>query len=207
MKNSPRKTYIEDEAKYPWLKLLLNAFHIVDEGIKSELKKEEIRRNQKVACKKRCSNCCLRAVIPLNPLESQGISWYVSEKLQNPVRQDLKKQLLTHSESTVCPFLVSNICSIYTVRPLACRTFFIFGTECLPEKDPLLERRKDIWSPSTSVAEESAYAMMPHFGIKLKDRKLAFEEGFMVQVSRPMHELNLTEFCRAMEIIDEARHS
>ena len=205
--SKPRRRYPEDEAKYPWLSLLLNAFHIVDEGIKSELKKEETKRNQKVTCRKGCSNCCLKNAIDFNELEIAGVSWYASEKLQNPVRQIVKKQLLNHQNSTVCPFLADNECSIYPVRPFTCRIFFIFGTVCSLDENAFLERFHDIWSPSELVTRESTYAIMPHFGIKLKDRKQAFEKGFLANASREMHELDLSEFCKAMDLLDKSRSS
>lgn len=205
--SKPRLRYPEDEAKYAWLSLLLNAFHIVDEGIKSELKKQEIKRSQKVTCTKGCSNCCLKNTIDINELEIAGVSWYVSEKLQNPARQIVKKQLLNHRNSALCPFLVDNECSIYPVRPFTCRIFFIFGTVCSPDEDAFLERFHDIWSPSELVTRESSYAIMPYFGIKIKDRKQAFEKDFTAKASREMHESDLSEFCKAMDLIDKSRSS
>jgi Fe-S-cluster containining protein len=202
--NAPRKRYPEDEAKYEWLPLLLNAYHIVDEGIRKELKKEEVKRKEKIACHKGCSNCCLRPAVPVTPLELLGISWYASKKLENPDREVVRQQLLNQSQSARCPFLVNDLCSIYPLRPLSCRIFIVFGAVCKRDEDPFITRFKGLWRPSEMVARESAFEMLPYYGITEEtDMRRAFEEGFIANVAKPMHELDMSMFCMSMDVIDK----
>ncbi len=41
---SQRVQYPDDEARHPWLSILLDAYHVIDVGISIELKQEEEKR-------------------------------------------------------------------------------------------------------------------------------------------------------------------
>ena len=200
LRSSQRLTYPDDEARYSWLSTLLDAYHIVDVGISIELTEEEAKRKAKVACHQGCSNCCLRPTVPITSLELMGISWFATEKLKGNVRDTVKKQLLYHRQTTQCPFLVNSVCSIYLMRPIACRIFFIFGKPCQPGERVELTRPHDIWTHSRDVARQVAMTVLPFYGITGKRKKLeAFEDGYIHDISTPMHELPWEKIYKQME--------
>ena len=87
-------------------------------------------------CTKGCSHCCFDNPHGVSSLEIQRIlpkiteqqkkqialrykEWtQLSEKHPDSAQNEWKKSCIP------CPFLESNTCSIYDVRPLACRSFF-----------------------------------------------------------------------------------
>lgn len=200
LRSSQRLRYPDDEARYPWLSILLDTYHIIDAGTSIELKEEELKRGVKVTCSKGCSNCCLRPMVPITEPEIWGISWFASEKLTGNVREAVSKQLLHHTETTQCPFLVDTICSIYPVRPIACRIFFMFGVSCKPNENVADTRMHDVWTHSKDVARLAAMTMLPLFGITGKREKItAFEEGYIHDASSLMHELSWKPVYDTME--------
>lgn len=74
----------------------------------------------KIECKKGCNHCCHYQVL-ITKQEASLISEYTGVKPKIPKRaRDL------FSNPDPCPFLKKGICSIYPVRPLACRGYFVF---------------------------------------------------------------------------------
>lgn len=87
-----------------------------------------------VACGKGCADCC-RMNMSMSSLEARTVS------------QATGRAFVEQSESVLhpdgkfvgvsCPFLVDNACSIYEIRPLACRRHASFHTSaawCTPEE-------------------------------------------------------------------------
>lgn len=116
------------------LYLTENLYATIDELLEvfeSRLKKE----NQKIDCKKACHWCCTQAVF-INPREAQYIFEYlksnfeakelavfkskISSKDLNTKAMSLKN-ILIHKDD--CPFLKEKTCSVYPVRPMACRIY------------------------------------------------------------------------------------
>lgn len=194
-----------DEAKYVWLPMLLDSYHIADVGISVELDREEKKRNTKVVCHQGCSNCCNRPTVPITPLELLGILWFVSEKPDGDIKAVVKERLLHHRQTTQCPFLVDSLCSIYLVRPLACRAFFVFGAPCQPGEDVSLTRPNDVWTHSRDIGCRVAMAMLPFYGITGKRKRIeAFENGYIFSISKLMHELPWEMLSSQIEQFDQA---
>ena len=195
-----RPSYPADEARFPWLAILLDAYHAIDAGTASELRDEERKRGARVACRRGCAACCLRPVVPLNPLEVQGICWYASEKLKGVARAAVIEQLRLHRQTAQCPFLVDSACAVYAVRPNACRILYVFGRPCGPEEEVELTRPGDIWTHSAEVAWLAATILLPHFGISgRREMEDAFEEGFLYDISSPLHEFPWEELLERMQ--------
>ena len=200
VRSATRPSYPEDEARFPWLAPLLDSYHIIDAGTMQELQSEERSRGRKVACRRGCASCCLLPVVPLNPLEVQGICWYASEKLRGAARSAVIEQLRRHRQTPRCPFLVDSECAVYAVRPHACRILHVFGRPCGPEEDVELTRPADIWTHSAEVARLAATVLLPHFGVSGRlEIEDAFEEGFLYDISVPLHELPWEELVERME--------
>lgn len=87
----------------------------------------------RMACRAGCAYCCYIRVSAL-PIEIVAIAEYVRKRFDERQRADLVQRVEEHNVATralapaerskalrPCPFLVENRCSIYEVRPLACR--------------------------------------------------------------------------------------
>lgn len=75
--------------------------------------------NEFVACKKGCSDCCHQS-IEMSNLEAE----YIAQKTGiSPVNltQPPRRDPLSFSGKTPCPFLKQGACSIYEFRPIICR--------------------------------------------------------------------------------------
>jgi Fe-S-cluster containining protein len=87
-----------------------------------------------VPCSKGCAGCC-KMNVSITSIEAQRLA-AVSGKTMVDVRSPV-----THSEAEFsgipCPFLVDEVCSVYEVRPYACRAHFSFDVSsywCQPER-------------------------------------------------------------------------
>ncbi|MCL2149619.1 MAG: YkgJ family cysteine cluster protein [Dehalococcoidia bacterium] len=175
-----------DEARHPWLTILLDAYHILTIGTILALTSEVARREASPACKAGCTACCLRPEVPVSELELLGIWWYVVEKLPPEERIVLNERLIRHREILACPFLVEMRCAIYPLRPLACRFLHVFGAPCKAEEITIETRQQDIWLPREAVPR-TVLTMLTYFGFATDEtRRQALAEGYLVSVSTPM---------------------
>ncbi len=73
-----------------------------------------------MSCKKSCADCCYTD-IGVFEVEAELISnWF--KALDQKDKDSLKSLWETSPEKKACSFLYQNICTIYPVRPLICRT-------------------------------------------------------------------------------------
>ena len=73
-----RLTFAEDEARLPWLGLLLSMYHTTDQGVAQGIRHAE-RQGRTLACARGCAACCRsHNDIPVYPLELAGIAWFVT---------------------------------------------------------------------------------------------------------------------------------
>jgi Fe-S-cluster containining protein len=139
----------------------------------------------------------MRPEIPVSQLEILGIWWYVLEKLDPGMRENLRERLITGSRSIRCPFLVDARCAVYPVRPLACRFLHVFGEPCKPEEIPVQDRPGDVWLPREAVPR-ALFIMLEYFGFKTAEERLkAMEEGYLATVSSLMSEFPWANLARA----------
>lgn len=75
------------------------------------------------ACKSGCSHCCRMAVGILSS-EAITIGNYVGILPAEMTEDRDSEQLIKKFLGVPCPFLTNGRCSIYPVRPVACRTYF-----------------------------------------------------------------------------------
>lgn len=93
------------------------------------------KENIPVDCKAGCSWCCYQPVFALTH-ELLVINEYMHKNLSAEDIEDIKQKTYAKYERTkgmdydeilkvnyVCPFLIDNKCSVYPVRPLACRIY------------------------------------------------------------------------------------
>ncbi len=196
IRSTDRIRYPEDEAAHPGLSVLLDAYHIQDTGISVELQEEQKGRRDTLACRRGCGTCCLRPTIPITEPEIKGIAWFVSKRLPENVKEAVKTQILNRRNSLRCPFLVDSVCSIYPVRPIACRILLVFGEPCRPNEDIYITRKKDVWVHSRDIGRKIALTLLPLFGITGKRNKIeAFEAGYLNAQTTSMLDLPWEKLC------------
>jgi Fe-S-cluster containining protein len=202
-----RLTFPEEERRFSWLPLLLDALASVSAGVVIALNREKRRTNRPLACRASCDSCCrMHTDIPLYPLELAGLYWYCIEKMSGDDRKILKDQLLAHAGGPPCPFLIRRNCSVYPLRPMACRQFMVFGKVCAEGEDPFFTRRQDVLTPLKDFIEKALLAMMPYHGItSAADQARALREGTMNRLVRNLQEYDWKALAAKMEEFDARR--
>ncbi|MDH5764716.1 MAG: YkgJ family cysteine cluster protein [Gammaproteobacteria bacterium] len=199
-----RQNFTEDEKRFPWLSLLLDAYLIIDEGVSEAIRREQ-KQGHPLACAKGCSSCCSsHQDIPVYPLELMGMSWYIIEKLQPPLRQQLKQQLKNLDTVNSCPFLLDSACSIHPMRPIACRQFNVLNKPCAEGEDAFHTRRNDVITPIKRYADEAFDIMLPFYGIKKKaERRKAIKQGAIHSAAKVMRDCNWQSMPEKMSAFDK----
>ena len=186
-----------DEAKHPWLTILLDTYHVLTAGTALAIREESAKRRQKVGCGPGCAGCCMRPEVPVSQLEILGMWWYVMEKLTPEAGERLKERLINRSGGIECPFLMDTRCVIYPLRPLACRFLHVFGTPCRPEEIPVQDRPEDVWL-SREAAGRAIFTMLEFFGFNTVEERLkAMDDGYLATVSSLMSEFPWENLARA----------
>ncbi|GAQ94125.1 putative zinc- or iron-chelating domain-containing protein [Thermodesulfovibrio aggregans] len=199
-KNKLRLSFPEDEKNHIWLPLLLNAYAIMDEGVKRDIERYE-KLGYSLACKRGCSSCCkTHRDIPIYPIEIVGIYWYVIEKVKEPFRTKIKNSLISHKKGQPCPFLIDGICFIYPMRPLACRQFNVFNNPCSPGEDPFYTRPKDVLKPSEHYLGKALYETTPFYNVYTDDERVEFiNSGKLNALTRILQNYPWIELARRMD--------
>lgn len=168
-----RYNFPKDEARYAWMPMLLDAYEIIDRGIDIAIKREKRKTQRRPACSKGCGVCCIAQTdIPVYPLELAGIYWYAIEKIEGCSRTVLVEQLAAHEGKRPCPFFIDNACSIYPVRPAACRQFIVFTKPCSQGEDAFHVRREDVLTPLQDFIDRAFYVMLPFYGITRESERI-----------------------------------
>lgn len=205
---SARIQFPDDESKFKWLPMLLDAYAIVDNGVAVAISDEENRRNVKLACKKGCDNCCrTHKDVPVYPLELVGIYWFSIEKITHPVRDILKKQLSSHFKGEPCPFMINGSCSIYLLRPVACRQFNVFSKPCEKDEDPYYTRRDDVLTPIQDYTNRAFSVMLPFYGVTNESDKAHVIKNNLIHTQVTiLQSCNWRELARRMDEFDSENH-
>lgn len=198
-----RLSFPEDERRLPWLGMLLDAYHIADEGVAEAVRREQ-RQGRQLACAKGCSACCrAHTTIPVYPLELVGLTWYAAEHIAGPIRSSLKAQLRGHVEGEPCPFLVDGVCAIHPLRPLACRHFNVFGQVCAEGEDAYYTRRGDVMTPIKRYMDDAFYTMLPFYGVaKSAERRRFIKRGAMHSLAKVLQQCNWSSVAEKMDAME-----
>ncbi len=185
MKTKQKKATVRfpaDEAKHPWLPVLLRMHALVDGGIATAIRTEERRRGVRLACRRGCDVCCrTQSDIPVFQIELAGISWYCAEKLEGSTRDAVRERLARHvAGARECPFLLEQACAVHAMRPMACRLFTVFGRPCAEGEDPFHARRADMLAPPPGLLTRAYREMLPFHGVtEPKDQETWLERGLV----------------------------
>jgi len=197
-----RLSFPDDETRFDWLPMLLDAYYIADKGVHDGIKLR-LNQGQKLACAKGCSTCCSTHItIPVYPLELSGIYWYTMEKTENDRRKALKEQLSNFTENDPCPFLIKGICGIHPMRPLACRHFNVFHKPCDENEDPYFTRRNDVLTPIKKYKEKALAAMLPFHKITQRSEKIkAMKTGLIHTYAKNLQEVEWIKLAERLYIM------
>ena len=124
---------LEEPLKPEGLIDLVNQAIHLSNWLWEEIEERHITDFEDIACKKGCSWCCYKQV-GVSPLEVFLIAEHLKNKRIKISLEDIKSRLTALDQITngltsearlssqlPCAFLVEDSCSIYEVRPLACR--------------------------------------------------------------------------------------
>ena len=124
---------LEEPLKPEGLIDLVNQAIHLSNWLWDEIEERHITDFEDIACKKGCSWCCYKQV-GVSPLEVFLIAEHLKNKRMKISLEDIKSRLTALDQITngltsearlssqlPCAFLVEDSCSIYEVRPLACR--------------------------------------------------------------------------------------
>ena len=194
-----RLAFAEDEARLPWLGLLLEMHHITDQGVAQGIRQGE-RQGRTLACARGCAACCRsHSDIPVYPLELAGIAWYATEKLQGELRERLRQQLAQHRASPSCPFLVDEACAIHPLRPMACRHFNVFDRACAEGEDAFHTRRGDVLTPLAFHKDKALAAMLRHHQVPTgAERKARVADGSVHALAQSLRALRWENLAQRM---------
>lgn len=197
----PRRLSFPDEGRLPWLLVLLDAYHLIDQGVYEGVRREE-RQGRRLACAQGCSACCRsHLTIPVYPLELMGLYWYCSERLTGDLRARVTGQLRAQTPGQPCPFLVDGSCAVHPMRPVACRQFNVFDRVCAEGEDAFHTRRGDVLTPIRRFADQAFDRMLPFYGItKRHERREAIKTGRLHTLARVLQGL---EWARLAERMDK----
>ena len=201
---TPDSQHLEDEARLPWLTMLLNMQHTINDGVARAIAAGE-QSGRKLACGRGCATCCrTHGDIPVYPLELMGMYWFAVEKLAGETRQRVQAQLENHKQLDSCPFLVDNACAIHPVRPMACRLFNVFDTVCAAGEDAFHTRPADVLPPPEAAKREALMAMLAHHGVESDaDRATVVDSGAVHQLAKNLRTLPWENLALRMTNFDQ----
>ncbi len=201
-----RLSFPEDEIRHDWLPILLDAYLIIDQGVSEAIQREQ-QQGRELACSRGCSSCCTtHQDIPVYPLELVGMTWYVVEKLESPLREQVKQNLRDIDQVKGCPFLIDHACSIHPMRPVACRQFNVLDKPCAEGEDAFHTRKEDVLVPIKSYTDRAFDTMLPFYGVQDKEkRREVIEQGALHALAKVMRELSWQTVPDKMQAFDERK--
>jgi len=192
----------EDESRQPWLVRLLDSLAVIDAGIEQTLQRERAA-GRRLACSMGCAHCCRNHLIPVTPLEVEGICWFVLTQLKGVRRSDVLHSLeawqAAAQQQRVCAFNVRDVCTVYPLRPVACRQFHVFREACVAGEDVFAVRPEDVLRPPGAYRREADRLQLPHYGFATAEAvEQALEGKYLRSVSQSLLDCDWGRLLRAM---------
>jgi Fe-S-cluster containining protein len=188
-----RKIYPQEKNK-EWLAILLDAHAICDEETLKDLGKECKKSGRKTACRSGCDNCCKNPDIPILEIELRGLIWYATDILEKKIKAALIPRLRNFSDMAECPFLVNHRCSVYDIRPIACRTLFVFNTECGISENVMETRISEVFlneNLKTGKIVANRILDFKRFNLNSdREKSEAIKNGIILASTTPMHKID-----------------
>ncbi|MDE7241348.1 YkgJ family cysteine cluster protein [Desulfovibrio sp.] len=121
-----------------------------------------------LACGPGCDACC-RQPIPVTPLEFLLMRSHMRLRLDAATRARLEAQyegqLAAQPDALQrpCPFLLDGGCSVYAVRPLACRRYLVLDRACAPGEVCTQSRPGDMLIPARKALHAALAMTFPWY--------------------------------------------
>jgi Fe-S-cluster containining protein len=125
--NHFRKAYKEVQAKDGQAIAVLSAYNTIDSYIDDEL----ARTPHKISCLSCTAAYCRHQNVEICEAEAKVVAQYCRQNNISIPRKYLQEQLhygrnnISTADCSACVFLKDNRCSIYPVRPTACRNYLV----------------------------------------------------------------------------------
>jgi uncharacterized protein len=130
-----------------------------------------------------CNSCCSSSYfIHVGPHEKQAISAIPSELLFPAPGAGDGTLVMGYDESGTCPMLREGACTIYSHRPITCRTYDcrVFSATGIRPDQPGIASRAERWMFSFPAEQDRAeYAAVRAAAAFLQDNADAFPAGFL----------------------------
>jgi len=191
MPSSSERPRYPDEDEWAWLTILLDALHLLDAGLSEEIQAEEQRRGVRVGCHAGCTACC-ESNVPMRPIEVMGIAWYAATRLDEDTWRRLEARL-TGPDDGKCSFLLDGQCSVRPLRPIACRTFFVFGEPCQVGERLYAIRPHDVFDRSEALFDRVALRLLDDPSFELRpdeDKHAAYQAGVFFRMARRTQQID-----------------
>lgn len=199
---------LEDEARLPWLSILLGMQQTINAGVAAGIAAGEAA-GRRLACARGCATCCrTHADIPVYPLELMGLYWFAVEKLAGGLRERVRTQLHNHKQLDSCPFLVDEACAVHPVRPMACRVFNVFDTVCAAGEDAFHTRPADVLPPPEAAKRDALMAMLEYHQVQGdEDRATVVDSGAVHQLAKSLRTLPWENLALRMQAFDQRQNA
>lgn len=167
-----------------WLRVVRKAYRIVDRDVLRAID-TRLRGGERLACGAGCSACCQQPV-PLTPYEVMAMGWCLAG-FEEHVLEAIVNASPCADGNWTCPLLVEGCCSVYEMRPIACRRYNVFGRRCSVGEDPVEVRPWDVLSPSRSAMRRAFTHLLPLAGIAQDDVGRALDGELLIKRSCELH--------------------
>ena len=172
------------EQRHRWLSLLLDCYALIDLSVWQAVD----TASDVLACREGCTACC-RHTIPLSTLEALGLRFYVHTLLDAALYQDLRRNI--SRQGSLCCFNHQGSCTVYALRPIACRRYLVTGTACAEDESPLDSRPHAVLHPSRDVLRRAVALTLPFYRtIGLKPESGEDVLSFYLRKNMPLTSLN-----------------
>ena len=172
-RNSGRHRDALVERALPGAGLLLAGSALVDASV-AEAVAAAHKAGRTLACGPGCGTCC-RQPIPVTPLEFLLMRAHMRLRLDADTRARLEAQhaaqLAAEPDPLArpCPFLLDGSCSVYAVRPLACRRYLVLDRPCAPGEICTESRPKDMLVPARRPLREALALTFPWYAARWQE--------------------------------------
>lgn len=155
------------ERSLPGASLILEGYALVDASVEAAVAAAD-RAGRRLACDTGCDTCC-RQPIPVTPLEFLLLRTQVRFRVAPASRERLEVQLRTWLREEPsplrrpCPFLLEGACTVYAVRPLACRRYLVLDRPCTPSEVCTQSRPEDMLIPARGALHAALALTFPWY--------------------------------------------
>lgn len=201
-----RVSFPAAERQITWLGPLLDAYALMDAAMAASSHAAARRAGKPVACGKGCGDCCIQP-IPVTPPEVLGLAWFADVMLQGEARAAVATALAGLREAghdpvrgPGCPFFVQGVCTVYPLRPLACREYVVLGKPCDLGEDAAFTRPEDMVRLPVAAQRGAFALMLPLAGIT-GEREIAeaLGQGRMLSLARALQSLDWSPLQHRMQ--------